>query len=240
MVEWDANIHISDSAPAEYFPKYLDRFKKDPEKLSQMMMQHALPPQWESMPYDEFLRERRKLMAKVIRKSYERLANAEMDSIPREIPLSDLIAQGESAEVEFKSTLRLNLHTGQKDEAIEHAALKTIVAFLNTHGGHLLIGVKDSGEALGINADGFAGTDKMLLHLDNLITSRIGSHQMLCIRSRFETYDQQQILIIKCIPGKAPAYLSRGNTKHFFIRAGASTKELGIDEIHTYIEKRFH
>lgn len=240
LVEWDANIHISDSAPAEYFPKYLERFKNDPEKLSQMMTQHALPPQWEAMPYDEFLRKRRKLMAKVIKNSYERLANVGMDSVPQEASISDLLTKGESAEVEFKSTLRLNLYTGQKDEAIEHAALKTLVAFLNTHGGHLLIGVKDTGEIIGIDTDGFSSTDKMLLHLDNLISSRIGTHHMLCIRSRFETYDHQQILIVKCLPSKAPAYLSKGNAKHFFIRAGASTKELGVDEIHTYIEKRFH
>ena len=243
LVEWDDNIHISDSPPQEYLPKYLERFKDDPGKLNQMLELHALPPQWEHMPYDEFLRERRRLIAKVIKQGYERLAKAEKvekESAGSEPSLVDLIAQGETDKVEFKSTLRINLHTGQKDGNIEHAALKTIAAFLNTHGGYLLIGVKDNQEVLGIDADGFPNIDKMLLHLDNIITSRLGSHHMLNIRSRFEDIIGKKVLCVKCYPAKSPAYLLNGNNKQFFIRAGASTKEVPLDEVHSYIQSRFY
>ncbi|NLC07317.1 MAG: DUF262 domain-containing protein [Syntrophomonadaceae bacterium] len=71
LVEWDDNIGISDKSPAEYFPIYAQRFK--PEELAQMMEWHALPQGWDRMEYTEFLTERRKLIAQVIRKGFEKL-----------------------------------------------------------------------------------------------------------------------------------------------------------------------
>jgi predicted HTH transcriptional regulator len=56
--------------------------------------------------------------------------------------LEQLIAQGESTTLEFKRT-------------IEHAAriAKTLVAFANTKGGTLLVGVSDSGNITGISSE---------------------------------------------------------------------------------------
>jgi hypothetical protein len=71
LVEWDDNIGISDKSPAEYFPIYAQHFK--PEELAQMMEWYALPQGWDRMEYTEFLTERRKLIAQVIRKGFEKL-----------------------------------------------------------------------------------------------------------------------------------------------------------------------
>ena len=60
----------------------------------------------------------------------------------------------------FKSSLRVNLHTGNQDSRIEHDALKTLAAFLNTRGGTLVIGVDDKGIPLGLENDGFQTEDK--------------------------------------------------------------------------------
>jgi len=83
--------------------------------------------------------------------------------------LCALVEQGENTTIEFKSTLRVNLHTGQNDAKMELAILKTIAAFLNVNGGTLVIGVTDDGNPVGIGADKFANEDKMYLHLVNLI-----------------------------------------------------------------------
>ena len=74
LVEWSDNIDISDQSPAEYAPKYSARFSE--EELEQMRYWHALPEGWEHMDYQTFLAERRKLMAKVIRDGFERLATS--------------------------------------------------------------------------------------------------------------------------------------------------------------------
>lgn len=72
LVEWDDNIAIPDSPPAQYWNKYAERF--DEETLSQMMQWHALPDDWWTMSYEQFLDARRPLIANVIRLDYQMLS----------------------------------------------------------------------------------------------------------------------------------------------------------------------
>lgn len=72
LVEWDDNIAISDAPPAEYWPKYAERF--DADTLATMMRWHALPQDWWTLSYDDFLVARRPLIADVIRQGYVKLA----------------------------------------------------------------------------------------------------------------------------------------------------------------------
>ncbi|BCZ87271.1 hypothetical protein TthAA37_14810 [Thermus thermophilus] len=71
LVEWHDNIRINDRPPAEYAPEYERRFS--PQELKEMYRYHALPEGWYAMDYPEFLEERRRLMAAVIREGFERL-----------------------------------------------------------------------------------------------------------------------------------------------------------------------
>jgi hypothetical protein len=71
LVEWSDNIAISDGAPANYYPRLAARYSAD--ELKQMSYWHALPNEWEAMSYPEFLHERGKLMAKVIRDGFKTL-----------------------------------------------------------------------------------------------------------------------------------------------------------------------
>ncbi|WP_448676427.1 GmrSD restriction endonuclease domain-containing protein [Delftia acidovorans] len=71
LVEWDDNISISDAPPTQYWGKYAERF--DQATLATMMQWHALPEQWWTMSYDQFLAARRPLIAGVIRQGYQRL-----------------------------------------------------------------------------------------------------------------------------------------------------------------------
>lgn len=71
LIEWSDNIDISDQPPKDYFPKYESRF--DEETLDKMKYWHALPDDWVNMGYEDFLQERRVLIAKVIRKAFGKL-----------------------------------------------------------------------------------------------------------------------------------------------------------------------
>jgi hypothetical protein len=71
LVEWCDNIDISDLAPAQYIPKYLQRFSQS--ELEQMYFWHALPRGWENLEYRVFLEERRKRIAQVIQQAFEML-----------------------------------------------------------------------------------------------------------------------------------------------------------------------
>lgn len=71
LVEWGDNNDIADKAPSEYLPTYLERMSDNERK--DMYFLHALPDGWENMKYEDFLIERRKLMAEVIRKAFDLL-----------------------------------------------------------------------------------------------------------------------------------------------------------------------
>lgn len=71
LVEWNDNIAISDSPPHEYLHKYLERFEViDIEK---MYYTHGLYNKWEESDYYDFLKERRKKIALVIKKAFSKL-----------------------------------------------------------------------------------------------------------------------------------------------------------------------
>ena len=99
-----------------------------------------------------------------------RYLNAHMDE------LEVLIANGEGDTLEFKATLRKNLHTGKRDPAIVNASLKTIAGFLNTEGGTLAIGVTDDGRATAdiVALDELETEDKYLRHLFSKIRETFG------------------------------------------------------------------
>lgn len=71
LVEWSDNIAISDKEPKVYLPYYQIRF--DDDVWQKMYYWHALPENWEEMNYQDFLMERRKRIAKVVQKAFEKL-----------------------------------------------------------------------------------------------------------------------------------------------------------------------
>lgn len=68
LVEWSDNISISDKSPTDYLPAYLSRLSED--EKNKMYYWHALPENWEQMKYEDFLVERRKRIAQVVKDAY--------------------------------------------------------------------------------------------------------------------------------------------------------------------------
>lgn len=99
---------------------------------------------------------------------------------PQRATLAELVAAGESSRVEFKSTARVNLHTGKRDDKMEQVVAKTVAAFLNADGGSLVIGVDDAGTPLGLASD-FAtikapDADRFELWLRDFLTTTLGQN----------------------------------------------------------------
>ena len=151
--------------------------------------------------------------------------------------LCQLARAGESDSVEFKSTLRCNLHTGKTDKKIENACLKTIAAFLNSSGGILLVGVDDDGNALGLSHDKFTNEDKLLLHFNNLVKAHLGVEFSQFIRAGMGTLNGERILLIESLPSLRPVFFSRDNEEIFYIRAGNATQQLKPSEVLAYVEQ---
>ncbi|WP_224983841.1 GmrSD restriction endonuclease domain-containing protein [Geomonas agri] len=237
MIEWGDNAKISDKPPKEYVPELSKRYSL--LEMEQMRYWHALPDGWELMEYWDFLKQRREMIAKVISDAYKLLDKGDVITTSDTISIANLVAQGEGTSIEFKGTLRTNLHTGEKDQRMEMGILKTIAAFLNSHGGNLVVGVLDDGSPVGVEADKFENDDKMLLHLDNLVKDRIGPQHSLNIQSRFDDYEDKKVLIVECKKGKAPVFVKDGSIERFFVRGGASTAELSASQTQEFIKQRF-
>lgn len=153
--------------------------------------------------------------------------------------LKKLIAKGENEKLEFKSTLRTNLYTNQPDKKIEHSVLKTIVAFLNSKGGELIVGVEDNGNILGIEKDNFESTDKFNLHLMNLIKQKIGKKHLELIKVESLAIQEKQVIRIDCKPSNNPIFLIQEDQEEFYIRTGPASNLVLGRELLDYVKKRF-
>jgi hypothetical protein len=72
--DWDTNILISDRNPSEYWPQLVADRGGDAGWLAKQRYWHALPENWEDLGYDDFLQQRRRLIATVIRDAFARLS----------------------------------------------------------------------------------------------------------------------------------------------------------------------
>jgi putative two-component system response regulator len=148
------------------------------------------------------------------------------------------IAEGEGAEIEFKSTLRLNLHTKKPDKRMENSCLKTIAGFLNSSGGLLFIGIDDEGIALGLENDAFPNEDKYLLHLNTLIGNHLGGEVAQFTRTTVRSVGDQRAVVVECLKSPNPVFFRRENDEYFYVRAGPLTKHLTPSEVLAYLDGR--
>jgi hypothetical protein len=106
------------------------------------------PALWKAEHYDDFLSARRALLARKLNEYMVALI-AEPEEVKHR-PIAERVKLGESAVLEFKSTLQWDVVQKQPNKALRKFCLKTIAGFMNTDGGTLLIGVEDDGNIFGL------------------------------------------------------------------------------------------
>lgn len=165
-------------------------------------------------------------------------------------PVEALLQAGESERVEFKSTARVNLRTGEKDDRMEQVVAKTVCAFLNADGGTLIIGVDDAGSPLGLEADlatmKIPDLDRYELWLRDLLTTAMGQNAAAMARIEFpEVTDAdgaaKRVCLLTCRPSPRPVYLvpTKGSPPEFWLRSGNSTRHLKVNEATEYVMHRW-
>jgi hypothetical protein len=158
-----------------------------------------------------------------------------------------LARQGEGETIEFKETLTWDTRQNIQNAEVTKAALKTIVGFLNTKGGTLLIGVADSGKMSGVNLEieklHKSSTDKFLLSLKNLLKDRIGAQYYPFIGVSLINADGVFIVRINCKTSNEPCFLLTGKggnkVEEFYVRAPAATDKLEGREMLKFIDANF-
>ena len=158
----------------------------------------------------------------------------------------ELIQQGESATLEFKSSARWNLREKKKDKMMENIILKTVAAFLNSEGGTLLIGVADDGNVIGLkhdyqtlkkpNRDGYGQFLTQLLLRENF-----GLYLSKELKFSFHKIGQDEVCKVSIYKSPRPIYLKPKNPQEeqFWIRSGNSTHKLSVSETVNYCMNNF-
>jgi predicted HTH transcriptional regulator len=177
-------------------------------------------------------------------------AYTETEETVAPVSMEDLILEGESDELEFKSTLRWDLKQGEVNKKLEEVIMKTVAAFANSQGGTLLIGVADDGEVLGLEPDfhslGTMERDKFELHLRNLLNQQFGTGFVTSkVVIKFHEVSEKQICLMEILPAKQAVIVTVKDkngqpTEKFYARSGNSSQEIPLNEMSAYIKERFH
>ncbi len=161
-----------------------------------------------------------------------------------------MIKNGESENLELKSSLRWHFYKNVVDKKVEEIIMKSLAAFYNGEGGFLLIGVNDNGEILGLEKDlnTLKGNnkDQFELHLRNLINNYYGiEFATRHIKIYFPEISGKEICLIEIKKGTKPLYTritdkNGFKVEKFFVRSGNSSRELNKpSEIADYLKTRF-
>ena len=158
--------------------------------------------------------------------------------------IDDLIAAGESETIEFKSTARVNLHTGRPTPGWNTSS-SSLCGLLNHEGGTLLIGVADNKDRImGLKADfstlGSKGNrDGLELFLRQLIDSYLSAPTAQTVRIRFDSVQGKDVLLVAVAPSAKPVFAkpvkgTGSEVSEFWVRIGNATKQLHGDDMVTY------
>lgn len=121
--------------------------------------------------------------------------------------------------------------------------MKTIAAFLNSKGGHLVIGLDNERKPLGLKED--YGTiqrpssDGFENHFTQVFNAMIGPEFRHFVKLWFEDVDGKDICVVRVAPSNRPVYLRVNDSEHFFVRTGNITTTLKFSEVESYARSRW-
>lgn len=107
---WHENTTIGARSPADYVPRLRSKLKISDDQWGRMCAEHALPIGWENLEYEDFLPERRRRMADIIRVAFRQLggeADAPPVTPPWFLPGTEAVwARIADAELSLRSLVR--------------------------------------------------------------------------------------------------------------------------------------
>jgi len=156
--------------------------------------------------------------------------------------IRSLIAAGESAAVEYKSSLRWDHVQSKCNKALEIVIVKTMAGFLNHDGGDLLIGVADDGSVVGLKEDYATlrkkDRDGFELLLMRLVKDKLGDDVCTLLHVVFQEIDDHDVCRVMIEPSERPVYVDHDGRARYFVRTGNSTPELDTKEALDHVGRR--
>ncbi|MDO8495364.1 MAG: putative DNA binding domain-containing protein [bacterium] len=157
--------------------------------------------------------------------------------------LHALLEVGEGETLEFKSSFRWDLRGKKVNRQLEKSVMKTVAAFLNSRGGHLVLGVDDNKSVIGLGEDfstlGKENSDGFENHFSHVFRKMIGAEFRQFVRVHWGKINDKECCILNVAPSPKPAYLRTDDNEEFYIRTGNGTTSLKFSEATAYIDSRF-
>ena len=157
--------------------------------------------------------------------------------------LNTLIARGESANLEFKSSFRWDLRENKVNRALEGVILKTLAGYMNGDGGTLLIGVADDGSVLGLESDYQTlkkkDRDGFEQALMTAVATKLGADACHSVHIVFSSIENKDVCRVIIAPMPRPVYVKDGDSPKLYVRTGALTRELNVQEAIDYTSSRW-
>lgn len=155
----------------------------------------------------------------------------------------NVLQQGESDRVEFKSSFRWDYRRNELNRDLEPGAIKTIAAFLNSKGGTLFFGVNDKGDILGLEKDyptlKRKDGDGFIQYLLQVINNCLGKEYNQYISAKVISFQKKELCVVQVHPAESPVFMKLDNNEHFYIRASLSSQPLNVREAVEYIRMHF-
>lgn len=235
-----ANRAISSTPPDEYLPE-VEENQPGALRAQCVPMDRTL---WDPENYLEFLAARRHLLAEAMNEFIASWAPVDAADATDEAAVRQRMQAGESDTLEFKSSLRWDRKEGKVNKALEKVVIKTLAGFLNNkHGGTLLVGVDDDGNAAGIEADYESlkkkDRDGFELHLRQLIGRDLGDAVAPFLTVTFHEIDGQDVCQVTIEACDHAVYVHEGAEATFFLRTGNATRALPINEAVKFVQSRW-
>jgi len=229
----ETNLDLSNTEPAEYLGEIERKYAGALAK--QFVPQD--PALWTLDRFEDFLAARRILIAEAINERMSQLL-AELEP-QRPETLDDMLRAGESAVLEFKSSLRWDTRTRQVNADLQKTIAKTVAGFLNFEEGRLLIGVADDGTPVGIEDDlatlNRKDRDGFEQALRQTLENYLGAEFAQYVHIGFEETVGKTVCIVRVEPSPKLVYLADKGGTEFYIRAGNTTRPLDVEAAHEYI-----
>lgn len=232
----DTNLSISNAYPEDYLPEIESKY---PGALSKQFIPMQ-PELWKIERYPDFLEARRQLIAIKYNEYLKSLVSKPVKV--KDKPIMEIVGLGESLNLEFKSTLQWDVVRGEKNKILRKSVLKTIVAFLNSEGGTLVIGVEDNKSVCGLDFDLALvdqSEDKFLVLLNNLISDNIGPEFSPLIKTTIEPINGTKVCKVNVERSLLPAYLRIDGQQEFYVRSGNTSRSLEMEEAVNYINQHW-
>ena len=154
----------------------------------------------------------------------------------------ELIDGGENHFVEFKSSMRYDYRQKTTNRELEAIIAKTLAGFMNAEGGHLLIGVNDNGEVMGLEKDFITlrqkNEDGFERRFFDLVTTSLGTEFCHLCTASFHHLHDKAICVVQIEPSSEPVYLKGTETTDFYVRAGNATRPLSVKETVKYLRMK--